>query len=49
MDKISKSAIRKIGERLKTDSATQADLSLMSECRTNHVYLTKMLKEGLLS
>ena len=43
MDKISKSAIRKIGERLKNDSATQADLSLMSEYRTNHVYLTKML------
>ena len=43
MDKISKSAIRKIGERLKNDSATQADLSLMSEYRTNHIYLTKML------
>ena len=43
MDKISKSAIRKVGERLKNDSATQADLSLMSEYRTNHVYLTKML------
>ena len=43
MDKISKSAIRKVGDRLKNDSATRADLSLMSAYRANHVYLTKQL------